>query len=46
VEHRFNVESASVDFSSITTQGSHEFLDHTAVPLLSKDRAGLEDFAR
>jgi hypothetical protein len=29
VEHRFNVESASVAFSSITTQGSHEFLDHT-----------------
>ena len=29
VEHRFHVESASVAFSSITTQGSHEFLDHT-----------------
>jgi hypothetical protein len=29
VEHRFNVESASVAFSNITTQGSHEFLDQT-----------------
>src|SRR5215472_13769083 len=27
--HRFDVESASAAFSSITTQGSHEFLDHT-----------------
>jgi hypothetical protein len=33
VEHRFHVESASVAFSSITTQASHEFLDHTGTSL-------------
>jgi hypothetical protein len=30
VEHRFNVESTSVAFSSITTQESPEFLDPKA----------------
>src|SRR5215468_10845541 len=29
VGHRFDVESASAAFSSTTTQGPHEFLDHT-----------------
>jgi hypothetical protein len=29
VDLRFDVESASAVFSNITTQGSHEFLDHT-----------------
>jgi hypothetical protein len=31
VDNRFNVESVSEAFSSITIRGSHEFLDHTGI---------------